>query len=273
MTADPVDDIVETRVEMRRAAIITALMILVGAMVAAVAYLATPPGGIDSAAVGTTTGGSSDSDPLDAAPVTTATPTPTPTPSATEPAGPSPEPAATATATAKPTAKPTAAPKPTAKPTPTPTTESDDADDTDTDTTSTDQITASTAEDSLGSFLRAASSAVLVADSEITDELTSVAAGAMLDEIEAQKMELEANGWSITGTPRLVSAVVTDATSDTATVTACIDSSDVATLDAQGTPIASSDDSPRRATNIYTLDHHDGTWRVVARTFPNNPDC
>lgn len=113
----------------------------------------------------------------------------------------------------------------------------------------------------------------------VTDAATlrSVAAGAALDEAEAQLMEIEANGWTVRGAPRVVEAevlgtrvledgVVTD-------VAVCLDSSTVEVLQEGGRPVAENRDAAQRALNLYSLREIDGAWRVVGHSFPSDPTC
>jgi hypothetical protein len=109
-----------------------------------------------------------------------------------------------------------------------------------------------------------------------TDSLSSLATGAILDEVAADTEELKANGWSRTGTAKVgsVRVIATDAatTPATATIEACIDSSDVRLLDLAGDVIGDPLASPR-SLNIYSLEHDGAVWRVTSRTFPDDAAC
>ncbi|MCU1414470.1 MAG: hypothetical protein JWN80_1810 [Microbacteriaceae bacterium] len=137
----------------------------------------------------------------------------------------------------------------------------------------TGTITPAVATNSIASFL----SAVAIVDSSKADpttQLAGIAAGAIVDEIANERQELTANGWEVTGTPTIASlSVVSETTGNppTATVQACVDSSKVVTLDSDGKPLGTA--SLTRALNIYTLEYDAAGWKVVARTFPNNPTC
>jgi hypothetical protein len=113
---------------------------------------------------------------------------------------------------------------------------------------------------------------------ELETELAGVATGPILLEIENQRQELEVNGWTISGEPSVVSVNVEDSdlrsSPATATVSACIDSTEVTTVDSSGEPLQTTAPAPRkRAINIYTLEFASGEWRVASRTFPDNPKC
>lgn len=100
----------------------------------------------------------------------------------------------------------------------------------------------------------------------------NVASGGYLRELESQWQELVANGWSVEGTPTVVSAEVTEASDSQATVVACVDSSNVRILDAAGVAIGAA--STVRALNVYTLEQSgDGIWRITSHSFPNDPAC
>lgn len=100
----------------------------------------------------------------------------------------------------------------------------------------------------------------------------NVASGGYLQELENQWQELVANGWSVEGSPTVVSAEVTEASDTQATVVACVDSSHVRTLDAAGVAIGTA--STARALNVYTLEQSsDGIWRITSHSFPNDPAC
>lgn len=114
-------------------------------------------------------------------------------------------------------------------------------------------------------------------DPRAADQVETVAGDVMIAELEADLLELDSNGWTRTGTPQVVSATVLDqdddATPPTATVEACIDSSDVHIIDSAGDPLPS-DPPSARALNVYTLNQQDdGSWILVSRSFPDNPAC
>jgi hypothetical protein len=104
-------------------------------------------------------------------------------------------------------------------------------------------------------------------------DLADVAAGAMLDELAAEREELETNGWTISGRAKVDSVEVVKASDKhgTATVLACIDSSAVTILDADGAPLGAS--QTPRALNLFTLIDDGGTWKIQSRTFPEDPAC
>ncbi|WP_314649393.1 hypothetical protein [uncultured Microbacterium sp.] len=116
-----------------------------------------------------------------------------------------------------------------------------------------------------------------VADGDVDAVLTSLAAvasPAFLSGIEAERAELEDQGWTRTGEVRIdgVETLAYDATAapSTATVRACLDSSDVVIHDADGNVVPGG--SPR-AWNIYTLEQADGAWKIIRQTFADDPAC
>lgn len=105
----------------------------------------------------------------------------------------------------------------------------------------------------------------------------NVAGAPLVAEIEADLLELDSQGWQRTGTPVVASMSVLeqdeDASPPTATVQACIDSSDVQVLDSSGEPLPQ-DPSTARALNIYQLtQNEDGSWFIASRSFPSDPAC
>lgn len=107
--------------------------------------------------------------------------------------------------------------------------------------------------------------------------LGDAASGAILAELENDTQELESNGWTREGSATIdgLTLVTSDAAAEPATVVieACVDSSAVRTLDHSGNPVGDSGSTVQRALNIYTLAYIDDVWKVVARTFPDNPAC
>lgn len=108
--------------------------------------------------------------------------------------------------------------------------------------------------------------------------LKDVAVDAYAAEIEAQWQELVSQGWTITGEPALVSSDVTAVNADvepaTAEITACIDSSAVAILDANGDRIGDESATVPRALHLFSLvQGDDDIWRIAGHTFPNDPTC
>lgn len=137
------------------------------------------------------------------------------------------------------------------------------------------ELSSATAKSVLTGFLKGVS--VTSADpADGLADLEGLATGAILAELENDRLELEDNGWTRTGADSVVSLEVTsfqpNAQPQTATVAACIDSSAVALLDAAGKPIASGS-GEKRSVNIYTLVLEEGAWRVADRTFPDEAAC
>lgn len=108
--------------------------------------------------------------------------------------------------------------------------------------------------------------------------LADIAVEGYAAELEAQWLELTSQGWSQSGSPHVESLeiVALDSDSDPATseVIACIDSSDVVTVDAEGAPIGDPAASSPRALHLFTMvQGDDGIWRVSSHSFPNDPSC
>jgi hypothetical protein len=107
--------------------------------------------------------------------------------------------------------------------------------------------------------------------------LKDVAAGRALDEIQAQIIELHANGWTVRGTTRIQNVKVLHArltgAHPIAEVQACVDSSHVSVVRSDGRTTAQNPAASRRALNLYSLQADHGVWRIVAHSFPNDPTC
>ena len=112
---------------------------------------------------------------------------------------------------------------------------------------------------------------------QVAQQVSAVAGDALIGELESRLLELESNGWTSSGVPRVVSATVIEqddsADPPTATVEACIDASDVRVLDSAGDPLPS-DTASARALNVYVINQQDdGSWILISHTFPDNPAC
>lgn len=115
-------------------------------------------------------------------------------------------------------------------------------------------------------------------DSQLSDSLSDVAIDAYAEELEAQWLELSTQGWSMSGEPTVAELDITtlDDTSTpvTAEVSACIDSSDMRMTDADGELIGDQSATMPRALHLFTMvQADDGTWRVAAHSFPDDPRC
>lgn len=110
-----------------------------------------------------------------------------------------------------------------------------------------------------------------------TAALASVVSGKAMDEIQAQQLEFQSNGWSVTGKAEVSAVTVlhtaTHGTVKTAEVQACIDSSHVRLVTAKGEPVFPPSSASRRALNLYDLQYVSGGWRIVRHTFPTDPTC
>jgi predicted lipid-binding transport protein (Tim44 family) len=116
----------------------------------------------------------------------------------------------------------------------------------------------------------------LEADTDV-ETIAPLVTGDALDEVESQLIEFESRNWSLEGETRYEDLQVLEADLDaetpTATVSVCVDSSDVTLVSADGSPVVDDPADVRRAINIYELAYTDGAWRVTSHTFPNDPQC
>lgn len=113
--------------------------------------------------------------------------------------------------------------------------------------------------------------------SDVVGELSDVATRAFLSELEAERLEFETEGWTRTGAYSFgeVEVLEHSSTSDgeVATVRVCVDSSALVTQRADGQVIETSPESAR-AWNTFVLERPDSAeWRIVGRTFPDDPAC
>ncbi|MGM1017106.1 MAG: hypothetical protein ACQEW8_06160 [Actinomycetota bacterium] len=164
-------------------------------------------------------------------------------------------------------AAPSASPTPTVTATPAPAA----------DPTETGELDEESAVDAIETALAAPFATVGTSD-DLAELLKNVAVDAYAAELEAQWQELISQGWTIDGSPSLVSAEVTDLDADadtpTASVTACVDSSEVTISDAAGDQIGDPAATEPRALHLFTLiQGSDDVWRISAHGFPNDPTC
>jgi hypothetical protein len=115
-------------------------------------------------------------------------------------------------------------------------------------------------------------------DADLSELLKNIAVGSYSEELDAQWQELVAQGWTMSGAPIIVSSEVTaldtGTSPPTASVTACIDSSNVSMLDSEGKPIGDASAQMPRALHLFTLTQgDDGIWRISSHSFPNDPKC
>lgn len=164
-------------------------------------------------------------------------------------------------------AAPSASPTPTVTATPAPAA----------DPTETGELDEESAVDAIETALAAPFATVGTSD-DLAELLKNVAVDAYAAELEAQWQELISQGWTIDGSPSLVSAEVTDldagAGTPTASVTACVDSSEVTISDAAGDQVGDPAATEPRALHLFTLiQGSDDVWRISAHSFPNDPTC
>lgn len=113
-------------------------------------------------------------------------------------------------------------------------------------------------------------------DAQTKDKINKAATGAAADEFLAQALEYGVNGWSqegsskIVGEPKLADTTFNGKKAKIMQV--CVDSSAVKVKDSAGN-IMTPDHGPKRSLNIFTLVQENGTWKIAAHDFPNNPDC
>ncbi|MGO1408718.1 MAG: hypothetical protein ACTHV2_10070 [Brachybacterium sp.] len=112
---------------------------------------------------------------------------------------------------------------------------------------------------------------------DVVGDLSDVATRAFLGELEAERLEFEKERWTRTGEYTFSDVEVLEhmSTSDgeVTTVRVCVDSSALVTRRADGEIVPISPASAR-AWNIFVLERPDSAeWRIVGRTFPDDPAC
>lgn len=138
------------------------------------------------------------------------------------------------------------------------------------------EVSAETAE-LLGTVLAQTAEIDPQAPTDVVGDLSGVATRSYLSELESERLEFETEGWSREGSYSLgdVEVLEHSSTSDgeVATVRVCVDSSDLVIRRADGEVIETSPSSAR-AVNVFVLERADSAaWRIVGRTFPDNPAC
>lgn len=113
-------------------------------------------------------------------------------------------------------------------------------------------------------------------DVDAGPELPRTVTGAYAEALQARLAEFEDAGWTQVGTPVITSLELVeehpDETPQRAVVLACVDSSDVDIVDADGNSLRNTG-TPARTANLFTLVRENGTWSVADATFPEDPDC
>ena len=109
-----------------------------------------------------------------------------------------------------------------------------------------------------------------------TEQLRRVLTGAALAEAEAQYGEFAAQGWHLHGTPQIVGTPKASPlrwqNQDGLLIAACIDSSRVQLLDAQGHPVGP-DQNGHQALNLYTVVQQGSVWKIAEHTLPAETAC
>lgn len=107
-------------------------------------------------------------------------------------------------------------------------------------------------------------------------DLSTVATGAVLGELQATAAEFAAMGWTQQGIPAIVDLRVLQAPSPTsptdAVVEACLDNTDARIVDETGRDVRPPD-TPKRSLNIYVLRLVGDAWLVAQHSFPDDPNC
>ena len=138
-----------------------------------------------------------------------------------------------------------------------------------------DRVATRTVEDFLAETVEAINPSATSNSGSLPD-LSQVAIGAVLGELDATRAEFEVMGWTQVGAPTIADLRVvtppTEAAPTEVVVEACLDNSDVRIVDSAGNDVRTSTTAPR-SLNIYVLRWTEGRWLVAEHTFPDDPDC
>lgn len=112
---------------------------------------------------------------------------------------------------------------------------------------------------------------------DMSARLAEVAGPDYLSDLESEQLEFVSQGWSRTGSYSVGDVEVLSFSEkgqkDTATVRACIDSSDLTVTRKDGKHITANTDSDR-TWNIFALTRTgDGPWKITSRSMPDDPTC
>ncbi|PKI90834.1 hypothetical protein CW368_09225 [Actinomycetales bacterium SN12] len=114
-------------------------------------------------------------------------------------------------------------------------------------------------------------------NTNIVSKLSGLASQAFLSELEAERLEFNAEGWTREGAYKVDAVEVLDFSDAengaSATVRACIDTSGLTVRRTDGTVIEPGGSSTR-AWNLFVLEQSkNSAWRIVGRTFSDDPAC
>ncbi len=108
------------------------------------------------------------------------------------------------------------------------------------------------------------------------EEINKVSTGSAADEFTASALEFANSGWSQEGSAKFVGEPKLADTEfqgkPAKLLEVCVDASDVKIKDSAGN-VLTSDSTPKRSLNIFTLTEDNGSWKIAYREMPNNPDC
>jgi hypothetical protein len=131
--------------------------------------------------------------------------------------------------------------------------------------------TASAATDTVGKAIRSLNDALAAPAEAPTILDDAVVVGAAREALLAQAAEYEDNGWTVTGEPTILRAVVRGKGKQVL-VRACVDQSAVVVTDSAGNRLPTGTGAPRTWL-AFTLRQAPAGWQVVDQTFPADPDC
>jgi hypothetical protein len=129
----------------------------------------------------------------------------------------------------------------------------------------------------LRSYVGKAASTLATAKTPAADELAALAVGPAQGAILADAAEFENNGWHQEGTPTVEELEVVgfdaSASPQRMTVNACIDSSKVKVVTAEGQTIRQGTSNSRSLNVLSLVKAGSGGWLVEKVSFPDDPTC
>lgn len=145
-----------------------------------------------------------------------------------------------------------------------------------------DTPAATTAPDSVGDDVAAVVTPPLagmnqsLADPSVTVDLSTVASGVALADVNSEQLEYQQQGLHQEGSITIASSQIVQndegATPPTMVIDVCLDRSGITVLDADGKDVGNPD-APTRVRQIWTMQSVDGAWKLVDRSFDDELSC
>lgn len=128
------------------------------------------------------------------------------------------------------------------------------------------------AEQALRGFLTASDVAHQRADGSLAG-VDRYATPGMVDEVAAGVADLRAQELSQEGRTVVVRLDLRDRSADSVEFGACIGTGAVEVVTTKGVDLLDRQDPAVRSLHLYTVELHEGTWKVSTHSFPDDPTC